>query len=276
MPRPSWAGLPSIKRTHAANPRFEVATFSDPGQGRPPVRGSCCCGTAIGHGKDGASTVVVAKYVKPSNFCPPQSTSNPTQARRRGPKGSAGCPSQAKRVAAPGHDFLKRLEFCITYGNPFLFEAVEEALDPIIDPVLERQFTYETGRRFIRLGDKLVEWDDAWGRPGGGVTLWVVGLLCSLCFSINRGIGFALFGCTAFLHTISVHGISSWKVFSPDRPQPQVPAVPVHEDQSPQLPTGSLREDDGDQLRGDPTGPAGAHSMAAGVVGNDCSNVDTR
>eukprot|EP00992_Anisonema_acinus_P002258 TRINITY_DN10608_c1_g1_i2.p1 TRINITY_DN10608_c1_g1~~TRINITY_DN10608_c1_g1_i2.p1 ORF type:complete len:2266 (+),score=796.72 TRINITY_DN10608_c1_g1_i2:1-6798(+) len=57
-------------------------------------------------------------------------------------------------------DFLKRLEFCINYGNPFLFENMDEFMDPIIDTVLEKNFTFEQGRKFIKLGDKSVEWDD--------------------------------------------------------------------------------------------------------------------
>eukprot|EP00762_Andalucia_godoyi_P000034 ANDGO_02412.mRNA.1 Dynein-1-alpha heavy chain len=58
-------------------------------------------------------------------------------------------------------DFLKKLEFCITYGYPFLFENVDEYIDPIIDAVLERNFVKSGGgnRREIMLGDKLVEWD---------------------------------------------------------------------------------------------------------------------
>uniref|UniRef100_A0A7S4D2X3 Dynein-1, subspecies f n=1 Tax=Eutreptiella gymnastica TaxID=73025 RepID=A0A7S4D2X3_9EUGL len=57
-------------------------------------------------------------------------------------------------------DFLKRLEFCISYGNPFLFENMDETIDPIIDPVLEKNFVIEAGRKFIKLGDKAVEWDE--------------------------------------------------------------------------------------------------------------------
>lgn len=183
----------------------------------------------------------MANYVKPSNFSPPPSTSNPTQARRRVRRGLRAARVQRRGWrAAPGHDFLKRLEFCITYGNPFLFEAVEEALDPIIDPVLERQFTYETGRRFIRLGDKLVEWDDAWGRPGGGDFMGGGTPLLSLFLDQSRNRV-----CPIWMHGISSHNFCArhffLEGFSSDRPQPQVPAVPVHEDQSPQLPPGSLR-----------------------------------
>ncbi|EPY23032.1 hypothetical protein STCU_07926 [Strigomonas culicis] len=56
-------------------------------------------------------------------------------------------------------DFLKRLEFAIQYGNPFLFENVDEFIDPIIDSVLDPQFKYESGQRLIRIGDKEIPWD---------------------------------------------------------------------------------------------------------------------
>ena len=57
-------------------------------------------------------------------------------------------------------DFLKKLEFSIQYGNPFLFENVDEFIDPIIDSVLDPQFRYESGQRLIRIGDKDIPWDD--------------------------------------------------------------------------------------------------------------------
>nr|CCC89964.1 unnamed protein product [Trypanosoma congolense IL3000] len=56
-------------------------------------------------------------------------------------------------------DFLKRLEFAIQYGNPFLFEGVDEFIDPIIDSVLDPQFREDSGQMVIRLGDKDVAWD---------------------------------------------------------------------------------------------------------------------
>ncbi|CCD20502.1 dynein heavy chain, putative [Trypanosoma vivax Y486] len=56
-------------------------------------------------------------------------------------------------------DFLKRLEFAIQYGNPFLFEGVDEFIDPIIDSVLDPQFSNDSGQLVIRLGDKDVVWD---------------------------------------------------------------------------------------------------------------------
>jgi dynein heavy chain len=56
-------------------------------------------------------------------------------------------------------DFVKRLELCIQFGNPFLFEGVEEELDPIIDPVLEKALITRGTSQILMLGDKEVEWD---------------------------------------------------------------------------------------------------------------------
>jgi dynein heavy chain len=57
-------------------------------------------------------------------------------------------------------DFMKHLELAVQFGNPFLFEAIDEELDPMIDPILEKNFTIEGAQKFVKLGDKNVEWDD--------------------------------------------------------------------------------------------------------------------
>ena len=56
-------------------------------------------------------------------------------------------------------DFMKHLELAIQFGNPFLFENVDEELDPMIDPVLERNTVTQNGQLMIVLGDKTVDWD---------------------------------------------------------------------------------------------------------------------
>ena len=38
-------------------------------------------------------------------------------------------------------DFMKHLELAIQFGNPFLFQNVDEELDPMLDPVLEKNGT---------------------------------------------------------------------------------------------------------------------------------------
>jgi len=56
-------------------------------------------------------------------------------------------------------DFLKHLEMSVNFGFPFLFENLDEYLDPVINPVLEKNLTVQGTRKFIKLGDKEVDWD---------------------------------------------------------------------------------------------------------------------
>ncbi|XP_078277210.1 LOW QUALITY PROTEIN: dynein axonemal heavy chain 10 [Rhinoraja longicauda] len=56
-------------------------------------------------------------------------------------------------------DFLKQLEMAIKYGFPFLFQDVDEYIDPVIDNVLEKNIEGQAGRYFVRLGDKEVDYD---------------------------------------------------------------------------------------------------------------------
>ena len=55
-------------------------------------------------------------------------------------------------------DFLKQLEMAINYGFPFLFENLDEYIDPVINPVLEKNVQVAGSRKFIKLGDKEVDW----------------------------------------------------------------------------------------------------------------------
>jgi dynein heavy chain len=57
-------------------------------------------------------------------------------------------------------DFMKHLELAIQFGNPFLFENIDEELDPMLDPVLEKNVIVEGGAKLIKLGDKMVDWDE--------------------------------------------------------------------------------------------------------------------
>jgi dynein heavy chain len=59
-----------------------------------------------------------------------------------------------------GSDFMKHLELAIQFGNPFLFENIDEDIDPMLDPVLEKNIIKEGASNVIKLGDKMVEWDD--------------------------------------------------------------------------------------------------------------------
>ncbi|CAM9109021.1 unnamed protein product [Choristocarpus tenellus] len=57
-------------------------------------------------------------------------------------------------------DFMKHLELAIQFGNPFLFENIDEELDPMLDPVLEKNVVQDGPSKTIKLGDKVVDWDD--------------------------------------------------------------------------------------------------------------------
>jgi len=56
-------------------------------------------------------------------------------------------------------DFLKQLEMAIKYGFPFLFQDVDEYIDPVIDNVLEKNVKGPEGRQVMVLGDKEVDYD---------------------------------------------------------------------------------------------------------------------
>lgn len=54
--------------------------------------------------------------------------------------------------------FLKQLENCIKFGHPFLFEGVDEELDPTIDPVLEKKIINKAGMKYIKLGENEIDY----------------------------------------------------------------------------------------------------------------------
>ncbi|ETO20102.1 hypothetical protein RFI_17117 [Reticulomyxa filosa] len=57
-------------------------------------------------------------------------------------------------------DFVKILELAIQFGTPFIFEGVDEEIDPIINNVLEQKFIFSGGNKQVMLGDSLLDWDD--------------------------------------------------------------------------------------------------------------------
>jgi dynein heavy chain len=57
-------------------------------------------------------------------------------------------------------DYIKFLELAVQYGKPFLFENLDEELDPMVDPVLEKATSIVNGQRMIQLGDNKIEWAD--------------------------------------------------------------------------------------------------------------------
>jgi len=64
------------------------------------------------------------------------------------------------KVKTFNDDFQKFLEQCIQFGLPFLFESCVEYIDPIIDPVLNKNYTMDGGRKMIDLGGEVMEWND--------------------------------------------------------------------------------------------------------------------
>eukprot|EP00434_Breviolum_minutum_P025657 symbB.v1.2.022672.t1/scaffold1992.1/size93445/3 len=57
-------------------------------------------------------------------------------------------------------EYVKFLELAIQYGKPFLFENLDEDLDPMVDPVLEKKTVLVNGQKMITLGDNQLEWND--------------------------------------------------------------------------------------------------------------------
>jgi dynein heavy chain len=57
-------------------------------------------------------------------------------------------------------DYIKRLEMAISFGKPVLFEAIDEEIDPMVDPILEKNIVVQAGVRMIKLGDQNIEYND--------------------------------------------------------------------------------------------------------------------
>lgn len=56
--------------------------------------------------------------------------------------------------------FAKQLEGAIRFGYSFLFENVDEEIDPMIDAVLEKNYTMQAGQKILMFGGAPIEWDD--------------------------------------------------------------------------------------------------------------------
>lgn len=55
---------------------------------------------------------------------------------------------------------IKDLETCVRMGQPLLIEDMEETLEPMLEPLLTRQFKVVNRRKMIRIGDVEVEYDE--------------------------------------------------------------------------------------------------------------------
>ena len=56
-------------------------------------------------------------------------------------------------------DWMRQLEIAIQFGNPFVLENVGEELDPVMDPVLEKQLIPSGSSFAVVLGDNTVDWN---------------------------------------------------------------------------------------------------------------------
>jgi len=66
----------------------------------------------------------------------------------------------ALKVKTFNDDFQKFLEQSIQFGAPFLFESCVEYIDPVLDPVLNKNFMDEGGRKMIEFGGEKMEWNE--------------------------------------------------------------------------------------------------------------------
>jgi dynein heavy chain, axonemal len=56
--------------------------------------------------------------------------------------------------------FRNHLEDCLGFGKPLLIENIEEELDPVLDPVLERRVIRKGKTYVVPLADKEVDFTD--------------------------------------------------------------------------------------------------------------------
>jgi dynein heavy chain len=73
-------------------------------------------------------------------------------------KVTAASANQQLKVLRLSMNYVQGLETCISFGNPALLENIEEALDSILDPVLQKATFKEGTVEKIKLGDSIVDW----------------------------------------------------------------------------------------------------------------------
>jgi dynein axonemal heavy chain len=56
-------------------------------------------------------------------------------------------------------DFVRSLELAIQFGKPYVFESVGEEIDPIINPVLDREVVKGPVGPQVTLGDNTIDWN---------------------------------------------------------------------------------------------------------------------
>lgn len=69
--------------------------------------------------------------------------------------------NQLKVTALSERNFRNHLEDALTYGKPMLVENIEEELDPVLDPVLEKRYIKKGKGFMIALADKEVDFTES-------------------------------------------------------------------------------------------------------------------
>jgi dynein heavy chain len=57
------------------------------------------------------------------------------------------------------NNYIKTLELAIKFGSSILFEDIDTEIDPMIDPVLEKNITLEAGVEMLTMGDQKIEYN---------------------------------------------------------------------------------------------------------------------
>jgi len=57
-------------------------------------------------------------------------------------------------------NFTRTLELSVRYSSPILIENVQEELDPLVDPILEKNYIIKAGRKYVRVGTDLCEFNE--------------------------------------------------------------------------------------------------------------------
>lgn len=52
-----------------------------------------------------------------------------------------------------------KLEFCMGDGKSLVIVGVEDEIDPMLDPVMEKEMIKKGGRMYINVSDKLMDYD---------------------------------------------------------------------------------------------------------------------
>lgn len=64
---------------------------------------------------------------------------------------------EIKVVSFNDDTFARTVEMCIKFGKPVLIENIDEELDPLIDPLLEKNYIIKGGRKMVKLGSEEIE-----------------------------------------------------------------------------------------------------------------------